>query len=954
MRLNALKGSGKRADIPVTASAARPAPRRRSRTAAIRSEKRFNAFIATFPIDDPQYLVLVVIDEPNPEQPGMAATGRSECRSHRRQRDQPDRADAGGDAPFDEVDLPFARQLLTARARVPVPRVTFRCVPMDAACPCRSGAGRPAFTAFRAHDAGIPGTAPGPTNEARRTRSRHPHARPGAASLVITGVTADSRQVVGERSSRHCREPGSRVRLHSAGGREGRLDHPARRQRSDPAGTRRAGPAGRRPATPLRPARRPLLCAPAAPRLWRSPAPTARRPWPPSCARSGNPTDLDAASIGTIGVAVRDEIRYGNMTTPDPETLHRTLRDLRAEGVEHVALEASSHGLVQRRLDGLTVAAARLQPTCPATISTTTARWRPIWPPSCACSITVLEPGAAAVVNMDDRYGEAFAAAARIAGLDLLTVGRTAAQYVSSRSNATASPRSSRLTTEPARAAFASRWWEPSRFPTPSSPPPGGSVPEMSCPCRKRWTLFRTCGGQRGASNWSTMPRPGRRSSSTTPTPRPRWIVPWRPARPYVDGKLVVVFGAARDRDRGKRPEMGAAVERLADVGIVTDDNPRSEDPADIRAPSLRPAPSSIEIGDRADAIRHGIGLLGDGDVLLVAGKATRPARPSGHGPALFRPRCDPGRAADRARLGVGPVDRDEIVAALVSDHGGDLDGDLPAEINVGYRSTAGRSSRASCSSPLRDRFDGHDFVADALRKGAAAAVVSRGPPTGARRRCRSVHRRRRRARRAAGARSLRAPTHPGENRRRHGSVGKTSTKEALRTVLGASGSVHASVASFNNHWGVPLTLSRLPSGVDFGVFEIGMNHAGEITPLTQLVPAARRHRHDGRRRPPRAFRRGRGIARPKRRSSRTGTRRHGGDQPGQRMVRPAPRPCAAHGAMVVGFGSHPDSEARLIKFALHDTCSTVTADILGDLLDVQIGAPGRHLVDTRSPSWRL
>jgi UDP-N-acetylmuramoyl-L-alanyl-D-glutamate--2,6-diaminopimelate ligase len=91
--------------------------------------------------------------------------------------------------------------------------------------------------------------------------------------------------------------------------------------------------------------------------------------------------------------------------------------------------------------------------------------------------------------------------------------------------------------------------------------------------------------------------------------------------RPFVRRRLVLVFGCGGDRDPGKRPIMGAIAARLADVAIVTDDNPRSEDPAAIRAEILAAAPSAIEIGDRGAAIRAGVAMLADGDALMIAGK---------------------------------------------------------------------------------------------------------------------------------------------------------------------------------------------------------------------------------------------------------------------------------------------------------------------------------------------
>ena len=91
--------------------------------------------------------------------------------------------------------------------------------------------------------------------------------------------------------------------------------------------------------------------------------------------------------------------------------------------------------------------------------------------------------------------------------------------------------------------------------------------------------------------------------------------------RPFVRGRLVLVFGCGGDRDPGKRPIMGEIAARCADIAIVTDDNPRSENPAAIRAQILGAAPSAIEIGDRAAAIREGVAMLRDGDALLIAGK---------------------------------------------------------------------------------------------------------------------------------------------------------------------------------------------------------------------------------------------------------------------------------------------------------------------------------------------
>ena len=243
------------------------------------------------------------------------------------------------------------------------------------------------------------------------------------------------------------------------------------------------------------------------------------------------------------------------------------------------------------------------------------------------------------------------------------------------------------------------------------------------------------------------------------------------------------------------------------------------------------------------------------------------------------------------------------------------------------------------------DVHDGHDFVAAALKAGAALAVVE------------SAQRDRfgrdapllvvddvlgglvdlaRAARARLNARVI-AVT---------GSVGKTSTKEALRRVLGAQGETHASVASFNNHWGVPLSLARCPASVQFAVFEVGMNHAGEIEPLVKMVrphvaiitaiEPVHLEFFDGIE----------AIADAKAEILE-------GLEPGGAVVlnrdnsqfaRLQRRARKRGIARIVSFGAHKKSDARLIDISLHAACSAVHADILGHEVTYKLGMPGRHM----------
>jgi UDP-N-acetylmuramoyl-tripeptide--D-alanyl-D-alanine ligase len=178
------------------------------------------------------------------------------------------------------------------------------------------------------------------------------------------------------------------------------------------------------------------------------------------------------------------------------------------------------------------------------------------------------------------------------------------------------------------------------------------------------------------------------------------------------------------------------------------------------------------------------------------------------------------------------------------------------------------------------------------------------------------------------------------------GSVGKTSTKEALRRVLGAQGETHASAASFNNHWGVPLSLARCPASGRFAIFEIGMNHAGEIEPLVKMV------------RPHIAiittvepvhlefFAGIEAIADAK-------AEIFAGLEPGgtavvnrdnSQFARLSRRAKKLGVSRIVSFGAHKKSQARLLDLSLHATCSAVHADILGQDVTYKLGMPGRHM----------
>jgi UDP-N-acetylmuramoyl-tripeptide--D-alanyl-D-alanine ligase len=271
--------------------------------------------------------------------------------------------------------------------------------------------------------------------------------------------------------------------------------------------------------------------------------------------------------------------------------------------------------------------------------------------------------------------------------------------------------------------------------------------------------------------------------------------------------------------------------------------------------------------------------------------------------------------------------------------------GALPAEVTGISIDTRSAAKGDAFFAIKGDNRDGHDFVADALKAGAGLAVVARSQKT-----------------RFADAplllvddvlESLRALARAARARTNAqviavtGSVGKTGTKEALRLALSPDGETHVSAASYNNHWGVPLSLARLSAGAKYAVFEIGMNHAGEITPLTQLVrphvavvtsiePVHLEY-----------FGSLEKIADAKAEIF-SGVEPHGAavlNRGNAQYARLASAAKAAGVERIVSFGEHKDADAQLLRTALQAESSTVEARVLGQSVTYKLGAPGRHLV---------
>jgi len=284
-------------------------------------------------------------------------------------------------------------------------------------------------------------------------------------------------------------------------------------------------------------------------------------------------------------------------------------------------------------------------------------------------------------------------------------------------------------------------------------------------------------------------------------------------------------------------------------------------------------------------------------------------------------------------------------IAAMAEAMGAERTGALPdgiTGISIDSRTIAPNEAYFAIKG---DVHDGHAFVEGALKNGGGVAVVAQSH----------------RAQFADGLPLLVVPDvlaglvdlAKASRARSHariiavtGSVGKTSTKEALRTVLQGQGETHASAASFNNHWGVPLSLARCPSSAQFAIFEIGMNHAGEIEPLVKLV------------RPHVAiittvepvhleFFSGIGAIADAKAEIFAGLEPDGAailNIDNSQFARLTKKAKASGVSRIVTFGENPKADARLLDVALHDQCSAVHADMLGHDVTFKVGVPGRHM----------
>jgi len=325
-----------------------------------------------------------------------------------------------------------------------------------------------------------------------------------------------------------------------------------------------------------------------------------------------------AASLGTVGVVGPNGGMPLSHTTPDPVEIHELLARLKAEGVDHLAIEASSHGLDQHRLDGVVISACGF-----TNITRDHMDYHPTFDHYLQAKLRlftdVVKEGGVAVINADAEHADRFIAAAKARGLRLITVGRKGETIHLDRREDRGGAQALELHYQ--GKLFYVELPQAGEFQASNALVAAGLAIGLGADATKVFAALEHLKGAPGRMEKVAIAAKGAPiyvDYAHTPDSLEKIL---EALRPHTANRLHVVFGCGGDRDKGKRPLMGAIAVKLADDVIVTDDNPRTEDAADIRRQILAAAPGAREIGDRAEAIRAAVADLGTGDVLVIAGK---------------------------------------------------------------------------------------------------------------------------------------------------------------------------------------------------------------------------------------------------------------------------------------------------------------------------------------------
>ena len=536
-----------------------------------------------------------------------------------------------------------------------------------------------------------------------------------------------------------------------------------------------------------------------------------------------NACGIKAVSLGTIGIDGPDGHIDGGMTTLPPKELAQTLAKLAAQGVQVVAMEASSHGLDQGRLVGQKLLAGAFTNLTRDHMDYHKT-FENYFDAKKNLFAEILGAGNTAVLNADIPEYEALKKLAGSRGEKIISYGMKGETLHLIQQEPTLNGQKITFEIEGEQAVI--------------EVPIFGDFQGMNLMAAMglchalgvKWTdLLKTL---------PTLKAPAGRLELMGKTPNDALVFVdyahtpdglehvLKSLRLHTQNRLMCLFGCGGDRDKGKRPQMGEIANRLADVVYVTDDNPRSENPATIRSEILEACPKGIEEKTRAEAIRHAIAEAKNGDVLVLAGKGHELGQKIGAVEYPF---------SDRVEVQIMLKNMSEKPLWTASELQMALGVEVPKFINahgVTFNSKEVKVGDLFIALTGGTR-DGHEFVKSAVEAGASACIVNH-PLENIPMEKQIVVLDTKEALLAL-ARFARMRT-TAQVVGVTGSSGKTTVKEILGTCLSAQGKTYITRANLNSNLGVPYTLANMPDNTQYAVIEMGISHVGEMTELSDLV----------------------------------------------------------------------------------------------------------------------
>lgn len=529
-----------------------------------------------------------------------------------------------------------------------------------------------------------------------------------------------------------------------------------------------------------------------------------------------------AASIGTLGVYVEDVLTEGKMTTPDSITLAKTLSNLKKKDVEYVVLEASSHGLIQNRLSSFSFESAGFTNLTRDHLDYH-GSMQAYFDAKKLLFQNLLKQEGIGVLNFDDPYSKELSLILKERNIPVFSYGFNGADLKINQLEPLPNGQLLSITYQGKTKKIHLNIF--GAFQVHNILCALGLVSKLGIPMDDLIEYLPQlkapegrleCIGHKGGAHIFV-------DYAHTPDALHNVL---SSLRPHAKGNLVALIGCGGNRDTGKRALMGEIAQKEADKVFITDDNPRYEDPALIREMIFKACPKALLVPNRKEAIYQAISSLKENDILVLCGKGHETGQLVN---GICYPFSDKQEALAALNNAVDKViwDKSSLEAAL----GVFVDESIRISgVSIDTRTLVPGDLFFALKG---EKVDGHQFVKVAIEKGAGACLVEKEVQFVQKERQiivpnvmdalekLAVYRRANTAARFIGV---------------TGSSGKTTTKEMLKTCFEKYGKTHATKGNFNNEIGVPLTLAAMHPETKYAVIELGMNHKGEISKLTNLL----------------------------------------------------------------------------------------------------------------------